>query len=51
MTKYHSKYFAHELSRRVYDDKSETWLCSVVDIIVALIQQLDYQAAESTGTN
>ena len=31
--------------RRVYDDKSETWYFSVVDIIAALIQQPDYQMA------
>jgi hypothetical protein len=31
--------------RRVYDVKSETWYFSVVDIIAALIQQPDYQAA------
>ena len=31
--------------RRVYDEKSETWYFSVVDIIAALIQQPDYQAA------
>lgn len=33
--------------RRVYDDKSEAWLFSVVDIIAALIQQPDYQAARN----
>jgi len=31
--------------RRVYDEKSETWFFSVVDIIAALIQQPDYQTA------
>jgi DNA-damage-inducible protein D len=31
--------------RRVYDEKSETWYFSVVDIIQALIQQPNYQAA------
>ena len=31
--------------RRVYDEKTETWYFSVVDIIQALIQQLDYQKA------
>ena len=31
--------------RRVYDEKSETWYFSVVDIIAALIQQPDYQTA------
>ena len=31
--------------RRLYDDKSETWYFSVVDIIQALTQQADYQTA------
>ncbi len=33
--------------RRVYDKKSETWYFSVVDIVAALIQQPDYQAARN----
>ncbi len=33
--------------RRVYDEPSETWFFSVVDIIQALIQQPDYQAARN----
>ena len=33
--------------RRIYDEKSETWFFSVVDIIAALIQQPDYQAARN----
>ncbi len=33
--------------RRVYDEKSETWYFSVVDIIAALLQQRDYQAARN----
>jgi len=33
--------------RRVYDEKSETWRFSVVDIVAALIQQRDYQAARN----
>jgi len=33
--------------RRVYDTESETWLFSVVDIIAALIQQRDFQAARN----
>jgi hypothetical protein len=33
--------------RRVYDEKLETWFFSVVDIIAALIQQPDYQAARN----
>jgi len=31
--------------RRIYDEKSETWYFSVVDIVAALIQQSDFQAA------
>jgi len=31
--------------RRVYDEETETWFFSVVDIIQALIQQPDYQTA------
>ena len=31
--------------RRIYDEKSETWFFSVVDIIQVLIQQPDYQTA------
>ena len=31
--------------RRVYDENSETWYFSVIDIIAALIQQPDYQTA------
>lgn len=31
--------------RRVYDEKTEIWYFSVVDIIAALIQQPDYQTA------
>ena len=34
----------HEI-RRVYDEKTETWFFSVVDIIQVLTQQLDYQTA------
>jgi DNA-damage-inducible protein D len=33
--------------RRVYDEKSEIWYFSVVDIIQALIQQKDYQVARN----
>ncbi len=33
--------------RRVYDEKAETWYFSVVDIIAALLQQPDYQAARN----
>ena len=31
--------------RRVYDEESETWYFSVVDIIQVLIQQPDYKTA------
>lgn len=33
--------------RRIYDEESETWYFSVVDIVAALIQQPDYQAARN----
>lgn len=33
--------------RRVYDEKTETWFFSVVDVVQALIQQPDYQAARN----
>ena len=33
--------------RRVYDEKTDTWYFSVVDIIQALIQQPDYRAARN----
>ncbi|MBI3525340.1 MAG: hypothetical protein HY066_12630 [Betaproteobacteria bacterium] len=35
---------AHEI-RRVYDEATETWLFSVVDIVQVLTQQPDYQTA------
>lgn len=31
--------------RRIYDEETETWYFSVVDIIRALLQQSDYQTA------
>ncbi len=31
--------------RRIYDDKTETWFFSVIDVVQALIEQADYQAA------
>ena len=34
----------HEI-RRIYDDKSETWYFSVVDIVQVLTQQPDHQAS------
>ena len=33
--------------RRVYDEASETWMFSVVDIIAALIHQPNHQAARN----
>jgi DNA-damage-inducible protein D len=33
--------------RRLYDEKTETWFFSVVDIIQVLTQQTDYQAARN----
>ncbi|KTD13971.1 BRO family protein [Legionella israelensis] len=33
--------------RRLYDEKTETWFFSVVDVIQELIQQPDYQAARN----
>ena len=33
--------------RRHYDEKTETWYFSVVDILQVLIQQPDYQAARN----
>ncbi len=33
--------------RRIYDEKAETWYFSVVDIVAALLQQTDYQAARN----
>ena len=36
----------HEI-RRLYDEKTETWFFSVVDIIQVLTQQPDYKAAQN----
>jgi hypothetical protein len=33
--------------RRVYDEKTETWFFSVVDIVQVLTQQPDYQSARN----
>lgn len=33
--------------RRIYDEQSETWYFSVVDIIAVLLEQPDYQAARN----
>ncbi|MDP1525568.1 MAG: hypothetical protein Q8M20_07145 [Rhodocyclaceae bacterium] len=40
-----SAFFEHHEIRRVYDENSETWLFSVIDIIQVLTQQPDYQTA------
>jgi hypothetical protein len=37
--------FEERKIRRVYDEDSETWWFSVVDVVQALIQQADYQTA------
>lgn len=39
--------FEEHSIRRIYDEKSETWFFSVVDVVAALIQQQDYQAARN----
>jgi hypothetical protein len=36
--------------RRHYDEKTETWYFSVIDIISALIDQLDYNRAKTYWT-
>jgi len=38
-------FFETQAIRRVYDEKTETWWFSVVDIVQALTQQPDYQTA------
>jgi len=40
-------FFEEREIRRVYDEKTETWFFSIVDIIQVLIQQPDYQAARN----
>lgn len=39
--------FEQHQIRRVYDEATETWWFSVVDILQVLIQQPDYQAARN----
>jgi hypothetical protein len=39
--------FENQAIRRVYDEKTETWLFSVVDIIQVLTQQPDFQTARN----
>ncbi len=38
-------FFEEHQIRRVYDESTETWLFSVIDIIQVLTQQVDYQTA------
>lgn len=40
-----SPVFENSQIRRIYNEKSETWLFSVIDIIQVLLQQNDYQTA------
>lgn len=40
----------HEI-RRVYDEATETWLFSVIDIVRVLTQAFDYQAARKYWKN
>ncbi len=40
-------FFENYEIRRIYDDNTETWFFSVVDIIKVLIQQPDFQAARN----
>ena len=42
-----SALFENHIIRRVYDDDTETWWFSVVDIVQVLTQQPDYQAARN----
>ena len=37
--------------RRHYDEKTETWFFSVVDIMQTLIQQADYQTSRKYWNN
>jgi hypothetical protein len=47
MTENRLAVFENYKIRRHYDEQTETWYFSVVDIIAALIQQPDYQAARN----
>ena len=47
MTENRLAVFENYKIRRHYDEQKETWYFSVVDIIAALIQQPDYQAARN----
>ncbi len=37
--------------RRMYDEKTQTWFFSVVDVIRALLQQPDFQTARKYWNN
>ncbi len=37
--------------RRAYDEKTDTWVFSVVDVVAALIQQHDFQTARKYWNN
>ena len=39
--------FEDQEIRRVYDEETETWFFSVVDIVQVLTQQADYQTART----
>lgn len=39
--------FEEQEIRRIYDEKTETWFFSVVDIVQVLTQQPDYKAAQN----
>ncbi len=43
----HQTCLAGRQVRRLYDDATETWWFSVVDVMQALIQQPDFQAARN----
>lgn len=47
MVSTHTALFEHHKIRRLYDEKTETWLFSVVDILQVLLQKTDYQAARN----
>ena len=40
-----SAIFENQTIRRVYDEDTETWWFSIIDIIQVLVQQPDYQGA------
>jgi prophage antirepressor-like protein len=44
-------FFEEHQIRRVYDEDTETWWFSVVDIVQVLTQQPDYQTARKYWTS